>query len=91
METVLECKVFKNGGSNAIRLPASLEITGACVYLVVDEKSGSITLRKEKPNRLAKFFELQERLGPIGDDDWLIERNHNPSEMRQSIKDLIAD
>ena len=89
MKTVLEAKVFKNGGSSAIRLPASLNITSGVVYLEIDDETGEIEIKRQKPNRLAAFFALQEKLGPIGDDDWLPERNHEPSPIRKSIQDLI--
>lgn len=89
MKIVLEAKVFKNGGSSAIRLPASLNITGGVVYLEIDEETGAIAIKRQKPNRLDGFFALQEKLGPIGDDDWLPERSHEPEPIRKSIQELI--
>jgi virulence-associated protein VagC len=89
MKTVLEAKVFKNGGSSAIRLPASLNITGGVVYLEIDEETGAIAIKRHKPNRLDAFFALQEKLGPIGDDDWLPERSHEPEPIRKSIQEMI--
>ena len=89
VKTVHEAKVFKNGGSSAIRLPASLNITGGVVYLEVDEETGVIAIKRQKPNRLDAFFALQEKLGPIGDDDWLPERSHEPKPIRKSIQELI--
>jgi hypothetical protein len=32
---------------------------------------------------------LQEKLGPIGDDDWLPERSHEPEPIRKSIQEMI--
>lgn len=89
MKTVLEAKVFKNGGSSAIRLPASLNITGGVVYLEIDEETGAIEIKRQKPGRLEAFFALQEQLGQIGDDDWLPERSHQPEPIRKSIQELI--
>lgn len=89
MKTIIEAKIFKNGGSNAIRLPASLKITEPVVYLVVDNETGIISLKREKPSRLDEFFALQEQFGSIGDDDWLPQRSHEPEPIRQSIQDLI--
>lgn len=89
LKTVLEAKVFKNGGSSAIRLPASLNITGGVVYLEIDEETGAIAIKRQKPNRLDAFFALQEKLGPIGDDDWLPERSQTPEPIRKSIQEMI--
>jgi virulence-associated protein VagC len=89
MKTVVEVKVFKNGGSSAIRLPASLNITGGVVYLEIDEETGAIAIKRQKPNRLDAFFALQAKLGPIGDDDWLPERSHEPEPIRKSIQEMI--
>ena len=83
MKTVLEVKVFKNGGSSAIRLPASLNITSGVVYLEVDEEKDSILIKRQKPNRLDTFFALQEKLGPVGDDDWLPQRSSEPDPLRK--------
>jgi len=89
LKTVLEAKVFKNGGSSAIRLPASLNITEGVVYLEIDEDTGAIAIKRQKPGRLEAFFALQEQLGPIGDDDWMPERSHEPAPIRKSIQEMI--
>ena len=89
LKTVVEAKVFKNGGSSAIRLPASLNITSGVVYLEVDDETGAISIKRQKPNRLDTFFALQEKLGALGDDDWLPARNHEPSPIRKSIQEMI--
>lgn len=90
MQRIVEAKVFKNGGSNAIRIPASVKVEpGSVVYIVLNDESDDFLVQRLKPSRLAKFFALQKSLGPIGDDDWLPERSHEPEPMRQSIKDLI--
>lgn len=89
LKRVVEAKVFKNGGSSAIRLPASLNITHGVVYLEIDEATGAIAIKRQKPNRLDAFFALQEKLGPLGDDDWLAERSHEPEPIRKSIQEMI--
>jgi virulence-associated protein VagC len=76
MKTVLEAKVFKNGGSSAIRLPASLNITSGVVYIEIDEETGAISIKRQKPNRLDAFFALPER-------------SHEPAPIRKSIQELI--
>lgn len=90
MKTVLEAKVFKNGGSSAIRLPASLNITGGVVYLEIDEETGNIEIKRRKPNPFDELFALHEKYGPVSDDEWPnFERSHEPAPIRKSIQELI--
>ena len=90
MKTVLEAKVFKNGGSSAIRVPASFKLEpGAVVYIELNDDFNDFIVHRRKPKNLSRFFELQEALGPISDDDWDFTRNQEISTMRQSIRDLI--
>ena len=90
MKNIVEAKVFKNGGSCAIRVPASFGLEpGAVVYIELNDDASDFVVHRNKPTRLAKFFERQSRLGPIADEDWNFERNQTLSPMRQSIKELI--
>ena len=90
VKTVLEAKVFKNGGSSAIRLPASLNITGGVVYLEIDEDTGNIEIKRRKPNPFDELFALHEKYGPVSDDEWPnFERSHEPAPIRKSIQELI--
>ena len=90
MKTVLEAKVFKNGGSSAIRLPASLNITSGLVYLEVDDETGDIEIKRQNPNPFQELFALHEKYGPVSDDEWPnFERSHEPAPIRKSIQELI--
>lgn len=90
MKTVLEAKVFKNGGSSAIRLPAALNITSGVVYLEIDEESGNIEIKRLKPNPFDELFALHEKYGPVADDEWPnFERSHEPAPIRKSIQEMI--
>ena len=90
MKTILEAKVFKNGGSSAIRLPASLNITSGVVYLEVDDETGDIEIKRLKPNPFDELFALHEKYGPIDDDEWPdFERSHVQAPVRASIQELI--
>jgi len=90
MKTVLEAKVFKNGGSSAIRLPASLNITGGVVYLEIDNETGDIEIKRQNPHPFQELFALHEKYGPISDDEWPdFERSHEPAPVRKSIQELI--
>lgn len=91
LKTVLEAKVFKNGGSSAIRLPASLNITGGVVYLEIDDQTGDIEIKRQKPNPFQELFDLHEKYGPIPDDDWPdFERSHEPAPIRNRKKQTVA-
>jgi virulence-associated protein VagC len=63
MKTILEAKIFKNGGSNAIRIPASIELPGSSVFLEVNELSGKVIMHLTQPDPLRKFFDLVETGG----------------------------
>ncbi len=90
MKTLIECKVFKNGGSSAIRVPASIKLEpGNVVYIELNDESDDFVVFRHKPKRLAKFFELQKRLGPVADEDWDFVRHQEISSMRKSIQDLV--
>lgn len=90
MKTLVEAKIFKNGGSNAIRLPASLNLTGGSVFLEIDNETGDIVIKRQKPNPFDELFALHEKYGPISDEEWPdFERSHEQSPVRQSIQALI--
>jgi virulence-associated protein VagC len=91
LKTVIEAKVFKNGGSSAIRLPASLNITGGVVYLEVDDETGDIEIKRQNPNPFQELFALHEKYGPISDDEWPdFERSHEPAPIRSRKKQKVA-
>jgi virulence-associated protein VagC len=90
MNTIIEAKVFKNGGSNAIRIPAIVKLTSPVVYLEIDEDSGDIIIHKDKPQRFAKLLALHAKYGPISDEDWDVEFDREPAEwpVRPSLTQL---
>jgi antitoxin VapB len=85
---VVEAKVFKNGGSNAIRIPASFKLEAPVVYLSFDEDAGEITVSKNKPQPFAKLLALHEKYGMISDAEWDIVREPQEMETRPSISAL---
>jgi virulence-associated protein VagC len=90
MNTIIEAKVFKNGGSNAIRIPAIVKLTSPVVYLEIDEGSGDIIIHRDKPQRFAKLLALHAKYGPISDEDWDIglERDSSEWPVRKSLTEL---
>lgn len=90
MKTVVEAKVFRNGGSNAIRLPASLNITGSVVFLVLDSETGDVILKRRKPNPFDELFALHEKYGPVNQNEWPdFERVQVKRTTSASLQDLI--
>jgi len=48
-------KIFTNGGSQAVRLPADFRFTGSEVFIRKDPETGEVILT-EKPRTWDKFF-----------------------------------
>ncbi|MDE2386727.1 MAG: hypothetical protein KGL77_03420 [Actinomycetales bacterium] len=78
MDKVFELKVFKNGGSNAIRIPATIEIPDGRLYLVVGDDD-SMRLERRNPQPMKGFFDLLDqmqvdgRLATIADEEFVRE------------------
>jgi antitoxin VapB len=51
-------KLFTNGRSQAVRLPAAFRFAGKEVFIRKDEKTGDVIL-SEKPTSWAGFFEAR--------------------------------
>jgi antitoxin VapB len=54
MSEVKVAKLFRNGGSQAVRLPAEFRFEGDEVYVSRDEKTGDVTLSNKKETRKAR-------------------------------------
>ena len=88
MKTIYELKVFKNGGSSAVRIPAALRIDQSVLFLEVDETSGEMELFKDRPQKFKRLLELLETHGPISESDWGLERDASNWSERESLKQL---
>lgn len=75
-------KIFMNGRSQAVRLPAEFRFEGKEIYIRRDQKTGDVMLSK-KPGDWDSFFELLKKLKP-GDipDDFL-----SPEGRDQGVQD----
>ena len=69
-------KVFRNGASQAVRLPAQFRFSGDEVYATRDEATGDVTL-SNRPGAKAwsDFFELVS--GSAAPDDFMADRPMN--------------
>ena len=73
-------KLFMNGRSQAVRLPANLRFEGDEVYIRRDPETGDVILSR-KPGNWNEFFELIRELEIP--EDFLTERENEPPEDRE--------
>jgi antitoxin VapB len=74
---VKRAKLFNNGGSQAVRLPAEFRFTGTEVFVWRDEASGDIVLSSSAPRRWTDFMALRDRLHGVP-VDFLADREQPP-------------
>jgi antitoxin VapB len=55
-------KLFRNGRSQAVRLPAEYRFEGSEVYIRRDEGTGDIVISR-RPSSWQDFFDLADRIG----------------------------
>ncbi|MDQ0474437.1 antitoxin [Labrys wisconsinensis] len=80
-------KLFKNGASQAVRLPAEFRFEGDEVYITRDERTGDVILSKHPGARAwADFFELMKTIDVPA--DFMAERPMNTLPVE---RDLFAD
>ena len=59
-------KLFRNGRSQAVRLPADFRFEGKEVYVRQDPTTGDVILSR-RPDSWESFFKLTEQVGVPGD------------------------
>jgi antitoxin VapB len=82
MEVLLphRAKVFRNGRSQAVRLPAEYRFDSSEVYIRRDPKSGDVILSR-RPESWQEFFDLADRIEVP--DDFLSDRVDTPPQKRR--------
>ena len=73
-------KVFRNGRSQAIRLPAEYRFDTSEVYVRRDATTGDVILSR-RPESWKAFFELADRMGVPS--DFMSKRNDSPPQKRK--------
>lgn len=58
-------KLFTNGGSQAVRLPAEFRFDGEQVYVRRDEATGDVILSSRPAQSWAEFMALRDALGAV--------------------------
>jgi antitoxin VapB len=72
--------LFRNGRSQALRLPAEYRFEGSEVYIRKDPKSGDIILSR-RPDSWQDFFDLAAKIGVP--DEFLSDPDHTPPQKRR--------
>ena len=76
-------KLFKNGRSQAVRLPAEFRFEGDEVFIRRDEATGDVILSKRPANWDDFFAQLNEQ---AADPDFLKDRDQSPPQERDLFK-----
>ena len=80
MAQVQKAKVFRNGRSQAVRIPAEYRFKSEEVYIVRDVETGVVTLSEQPPRRA--MAEIFRDLDEAGAADFVLERDMSPAEDR---------
>jgi antitoxin VapB len=78
-------KLFRNGRSQAVRLPAEFRFEGDEVFIRRDEKTGDVILSR-RPSSWEEFFRVRdEALGadPRAAEEFLVNRKDRPPQKRK--------
>jgi len=73
-------KLFRNGRSQAVRLPAEFRFEGKEVFVRRDAQTGDVVLSR-KPGSWSGYFELMK--GIAVPDDFMAERGDRAAEKRE--------
>jgi len=73
-------KLFRNGRSQVVRLPAEYHFEGSEVYVRRDPATGDVILSR-RPESWQDFFELMETIEVP--DDFLSDRQDSPPQKRK--------
>lgn len=87
MQETRVAKLFKNGASQAVRLPAEFRLDGDMVYATRDERTGDVLLSSRPGASVwAEFFALAD--GTDVPADFMIDR---PLNVLPQDRDLFGD
>ena len=75
-------KLFKNGRSQAVRLPSEFRFESSEVFIRRDPRSGDVILSK-RPDSWDSFFELVDR-NPVP-EDFMSDRGDGPPQRRKAL------
>lgn len=61
-------RLFSNGGSQAVRLPAEFRFAGDQVYVRRDSLTGDVILSSRPRSSWREFMAVRAELGPLAED-----------------------
>ena len=73
-------RIFMNGGSQAVRLPAEFRFDVSEVYVRRDPRTGDVVLSSRPAKSWANFFALRDKHAGVVPDDFLADRSVTPQE-----------
>jgi antitoxin VapB len=76
-------KLFQNGRSQAVRLPADFRFDSTEVYIRKDEETGDVIL-SSRPESWDDFFELVREAGAPA--DFMADRGDTPPQKRRLLR-----
>jgi antitoxin VapB len=76
-------KLFRNGRSQAVRLPVDLRFEGEEVYIRQDPTTGDVILSR-RPDSWESFFKLTEQAGVP--DDFMSDRQDEAPQKRELFR-----
>jgi antitoxin VapB len=80
-------KLFNNGGSQAVRLPAEFRFDADQVYVRRDARTGDVILSTHQRSSWAEFMAMRTQLGPLP-QDFLADRQQG-SETRDPLQGWV--
>jgi antitoxin VapB len=92
--TTKKVKLFKNGASQAVRLPAEFRFEGTEIYATRDEETGDVVLSRHRPKGTwDDFFKALEDVDPndpevLRYDQYMAERPLNKQFVWRSVFDI---
>ena len=73
-------KLFRNGRSQAVRLPAEFRFEGTEVFVEKDQETGNVILSPKPHSSWEKFFALRDRTDIP--EDFMAQRGDGPPQKR---------
>jgi antitoxin VapB len=74
-------KLFRNGRSQAVRLPAEFRFEGSEVFIRKDSDTGNVILSRRPHSSWESFFKLRDQIGVP--DNFMSERGDRPPQKRK--------
>jgi antitoxin VapB len=74
-------KLFRNGRSQAVRLPSDFRFEGSEVFIRKDSATGNVILSRRPHSSWNSFIKLRDQIGVL--DDFMSERVDGPPQKRK--------